>query len=414
MCLAKGEITWNLVKLITKKSGKYERERKVLLSLIEHYLKTGKPVGSNTLKETGFADLSSATIRNYFAHLEEEGYLMQQHTSGGRIPTDKAYRLYAQEYCQTTEHVADKNLSFEQLRSSETREIIAFLHQAAEQLAEETKMAVFLSAPRFEQDFIIGIKLMPIDSERCLCALVTDFGEIITEVLHTGQKLSAFAAKRMETYFNWRLTNQNKPENLNKEEEELALKLYNELMVRYIVSYSHFDHEEIYRTGFSSLLTYPEFHDPTLLTNSLALFENTHGMRLLLKECCKFKTLKFWIGEDLNPYSPQAKTDCAVIAAPYHINRQPVGAIGLLGPARMPYRQLFLILRQFAESISEALTNSLYKFKISMRQPKQKTIDLKQQEPILIGQAGRLLLEDKSHAQIKKTPDLNNQASRRK
>ncbi len=389
-----------LLKLIAKKSGKSERERKVLLSLIEHYLKTGKPVGSNTLKDTGFADLSSATIRNYFANLENEGYLLQQHTSGGRIPTDKAYRLYAEEYSQNADCLANTPPPvFSQLRSRETREIIAFLQQAAVKLSEKTQTAVFLSAPRFEQDFIIGIKLIVIDSERCLCALMTDFGDIITEVLYIEQKLNAIAVKRVEAYFNWRLTGHNKPDNLSQEEEELALKLYNELMVRYIVSYSHFEHEEIYRTGFSSLLAYPEFHDPNLLANSLALFENTHGMRLLLTECSKLKTLKFWIGEDLNPYTSQAKPNCAVIAIPYHINHQAVGAIGLLGPARMPYRSLFSLLRQFAESISEALTNSLYKFKISMRQPTQETIDLKQQELRMVGQTRRLLLEDKSPAQ---------------
>ena len=74
-----------------KKSAKYDiGKRKVLIGLVEYFIKTGKPVGSNTLKETGFGDLSSATIRNYFAHLETEGYLTQQHSSGGRIPTNLA------------------------------------------------------------------------------------------------------------------------------------------------------------------------------------------------------------------------------------------------------------------------------------------------------------------------------------
>ena len=88
------------IKTQPKKSGKTDRERKVLIGLVEHYIQTGKPVGSNVLKDVGFDDLSSATIRNYFAHLEEEGYLAQQHSSGGRIPTDQAFKLYANEYCQ--------------------------------------------------------------------------------------------------------------------------------------------------------------------------------------------------------------------------------------------------------------------------------------------------------------------------
>ena len=86
--------TWKPIPI--KRMGKQERERKVLLGLVEYYIQTGKPVGSNTLKEAGFEDLSSATIRNYFANLEEEGYLVQSHSSGGRIPTDLSYRTYAE------------------------------------------------------------------------------------------------------------------------------------------------------------------------------------------------------------------------------------------------------------------------------------------------------------------------------
>lgn len=82
-----------------KKMSKEEREKTVLLGLVDHYIREGKPVGSNTLKDVGFQDLSSATLRNYFSILEDQGYLHQQHISGGRIPTAAAYRIYAQEQC---------------------------------------------------------------------------------------------------------------------------------------------------------------------------------------------------------------------------------------------------------------------------------------------------------------------------
>ena len=100
-----------------KRVGKQDRERKVLLGLVEYYIQTGKPVGSNALKESGFGDLSSATIRNYFAHLEETGYLIQSHSSGGRIPTDLAYRIYADENV-LVESAAVKSDIFNDLRGS--------------------------------------------------------------------------------------------------------------------------------------------------------------------------------------------------------------------------------------------------------------------------------------------------------
>ena len=397
----------------TRKSGKNEREKKILLGLIDCYIKTSKPVGSNTLKEAGFEDLSSATIRNYFAHLEEEGYLTQQHSSGGRIPTAKAFRLYAYECIAQSAQKSPKEKVFDSLQKIETRAINTLLQQAAEQLALLTHTAVFLSAPRFDQDFIVSMKLVAIDVTRCLCVMMTDFGEIKTEILHVDNKLGTLSAKRIEAYFNWRLNGQQKPDNLSTEEEELAKKLYNELLVRYIVGYSQFNEEEIYRTGFSGLLNHPEFQDPTVLADSLALFENTHGIRLLLKECSKHNTLKLWIGDDLLTYASQPNPDCSIIAIPYHVNNQPVGAVGLLGPQRLPYRTLFALLQNFSQRISEAMTRNLYKFKITLKPPKEETIDLKKRP--LIAETRRLLLEDRSNNSLLiKKQDSSKKTARRK
>lgn len=367
-----------------KQSNRGQRQRKVLLALVEHHIKTGKPVGSATLKEVGFPNLSSATIRNYFTCLEEDGYLRQQHSSAGRIPTDRAYRVYAEELMQ---HRIPAYLgSMEPINGEETREIAHYLQKVAEWLSEQTKSAVFLSAPRFDHDFVVAIKLVRVSSQKLVCLLITEFGEIQTIVLHTDLKLSSFSVKRVEDYCQWRLNGLQKPDNLEKEEETLAQSLYNEAMLRYIVRYSHFIDEEIYRTGFSKLLLYPEFRDPHLLGNSLALFENAHSMRLLLRECSSTNQLKFWIGDDLLTYSQQPP-HCSVIATPYSVNQQPVGAIGILGPMRMPYRDLFGILGRLSEEVSDMLTRSLYKFKIKYRQPEQQMLYLpKQEQQRVLGQ----------------------------
>jgi len=379
--------------IIVKKSAKEDRERRVLLGLIEYYLKTGKPVGSNTLKDAGFEDLSAATIRNYFANLEDTGYLSQQHSSGGRIPTEKAFRLYALEHIDSNILSEEVEKECRELRSSESREVAAYLQLAAEKLSQLTNSAVFLSAPRFDQDFITGLRLVGIDHSRCLCVLITDFGVIQTELLHVEKKLSAFTIKRMEDYFHWRLTGHNKPENLENEEEELAQKIYNELMVRYIVDYSNFTEEEIYRTGFSKLISYPEFQDTKILASSLALFENTHSMRLLIRECSAFNNVKYWIGSDLSTYTT-VTPDCTVMAIPYRINNQIAGAIGLLAPLRIPYKEIIGLLRAFGESISEALTRNIYKFKIKYRQPQEEPLYLQKEKHHLIGQSRLFLLED--------------------
>jgi len=350
------------------RTGKQSREFRVLLGLVEHYLKTGRPVGSNTLKESDFEELSSATIRNYFAKLEEEGYLIQAHSSGGRIPTPKAYRTYIQENIDSALIPREAVEPLREIRISETREITTLLQKSADTLSSLSKMAVFLSAPRFDHDYIVSLKLVPIDHSRCLCILVTDFGVIKSEVIPTENKISSFAAKRIESYFHWRLTGLDKPRLTDEQEEKLAQQLYNEIMIRYIVNYSNFIDAELYRTGMSKLLQYPEFADVEVLSNALSLFENAHDIHLLVKDCCKHNQLKSWIAEDLAPFSPSIP-NCAILAIPYYINQSPAGAIGLMGPLCIPYRELFGLLKGFSANISEALTNNLFKFKITVRYP---------------------------------------------
>lgn len=369
--------------------SKKERERLVLMGLIEYYIHTGLPVGSNTLKEAGFEELSSATIRNYFAELEKEGYLKQQHTSGGRIPTESAFRLYAQEASATTA-LPEQQQRIKSLKSGETREITSYLHDSIEELSSLTNCAGFVSAPRFDHDFVREIKMIKIDTERCLAVLLTDFGVVQTELLHVGSSLTPAATGRMEEYFLWRITGLDKPKNIEFEEEELAQQLYNELMVRYVISYSTFTDEDIYRTGFSKLLAYDEFHEAANLAKSLTILENRQTLRLFLREGSHTGKVKFWMGEDLKAIAAVAP-QCAVIVCPYSIGHQFVGAIGLMCPLRIDYKHLFRLMKSFAEAIGQTLTKSVYKFKITYRQPTQEIGFLIQQE--------KALLEDKRNHQ---------------
>lgn len=346
--------------LIPRKPPKDKREKWVLLGLIDLYLETGKPVGSNTLRENGFDTLSSATIRNYFAKLEEEGLLKQQHSSGGRIPTPLAYKLYAETYLKSPLIDEKENKLLRQNIRKETRELAVYLQSVAEVLSEATHCAVFLSAPRFDHDFVLDIKLVGIDSNRCLCVIITDFGQVMTELLYDSKKMSSFTLKRLENFFRWRLTGLDKP-TLSADEEILAARFYNEVMMRHLVGSTHFTTEDIYKTGFSKLLAYPDFNDATALADGLGLFENEEALRTLLQDCAKAGDLSCWIGGSLQ--------GCSALAIPYKINQSIAGSIAILGPNRIPYRKLFGILQTASEAISESLTSSLYKFKITFRHP---------------------------------------------
>lgn len=378
-----------------KKPKKDEREKAVLLGLVQLYLTSGKPIGSNTLRENGFDDLSSATIRNYFAKLEETGYLKQQHSSGGRIPTEQAYKLYAETYLHSPLLEEKEKRALQKNLSQENREVASYLQHVAEIVSTWCSGAVFLSAPRFDQDFVRDLKLVKIDPLRCLCILITDFGLVHTEILHTEKKLSQFSIKRIESYFHYSVTGFDKP-SLSSEEEALAKKLYKEVMLRHIVRYSNFPMEDIYKTGFSKLLSYPDFNDATALANGLSLFENQDHLRKILRDCAEEGSIKTWIGNDLYPLSESASF-CSVVAVPYKIGQTIVGSIAILGPSRLPYRRVFGILQTVSETLSESLTKSMYKFKISYRKPKPSSMELNHTGSVFVDQTQCLLLENKTH-----------------
>jgi heat-inducible transcriptional repressor len=375
------------MKMLTpKKPAKQDREKLILFALVELYLKTGKPIGSNTLKDSGFKTLSSATIRNCFSKLEEDGYLKQQHSSGGRVPTPLAYKLYAEAHIKNPILGEAEKKWIKKHLFRETREIASYLQRAAEALSEMTGCAVFLSAPRFDQDFLLDVKLLSIDQNRVLCVLITDFGIIHTETLHTEKKLSTFVLKRLEAYFNSKLTGQEKPK-LDPEEEVLAEGLYKEIMLRHIVSYTNFSAEDLFQAGFSKFLSFPDFS--SALASGLSLFENKSELRNLLNQCMKKGETTCLIGEGLDPYSSETST-CSAILVPYRIHQTFCGAFGILGPNRISYRELFGILQAASEAISESLTRSMYKFKITFRQPQAGHTSFIPEKP-----APELLIENK-------------------
>lgn len=382
-----------LKSLTPKKPAKDQREKLILFGLVDLYLQQGKPIGSNTLRENGFETLSSATIRNYFSKLEEEGYVKQPHSSGGRIPTILAYKTYVEEHLDKPRLAPEEKKKIDQWLKKETREVASYLLQTVEKMSEITHCAAFLSAPRFDQDFILEIKLLYIDHRRLLCVLVTDFGLIRTEVLYTEKKLSSFTLKRLEAYFNWRLTGIDKP-TLDPEEEALGAQLYKEIMLRHVVSYTNFSAEDLFQAGFSKLLAYSDFNDAAALASGLSLFENKQMLRQLLSITCEQGKLMCWIGDDLHPFAPEA-TACTVITIPYRINQTICGSLGILGPNRIPYRELFGQMQEIARVLSESLTKSVYKFKISFRSPKPSHLEFQKNYPGFLDQSQTLLLENK-------------------
>ncbi len=354
----------------TRKLPKTDREQAVLLGVVELYLTLNKPIGSQTLQENGFKSLSTATIRNYFGKMESQGYLKQQHTSGGRLPTGKAFRFYADHFLHQGVIENSQEKTLQAALSKEAKEITALISRAAEALSEETKCAVFISTPRFDQDFIHDVRLLMLESDKILSVLITDFGLIRTETIYLDQGVTTPFLRSVEEYFLWRMNKGEKPFFQSEAESKLSQRIYNEVMVRHMVGYANFPAEDILRTGLSRLLSHQEFNDAAALARSLSLLEDQTQMRALLRECCKQNQLLSWIGDELCPYVPP-ESECSVVSIPYKIGENSVGAVAILGPMRLPYRNIFGLLQAFSQRLSHRLTESSYKFKITFRQPEE-------------------------------------------
>lgn len=379
---------------MTTRVGTIEKEKTVLIGIVELYIKLSKPIGSQTLKDSTFKSMSSATLRNYCAKLEKAGYLVQHHSSSGRIPTPMAFEYYATRMLEMDNPEKVEDNQIHELLDSNEKDVAYYLQHAAETLSQLTSCPSFIISPRFDQDFICKIQLVTIDDFRVLGVISTDFGSIHTQVLHLPEKLSQFTLKRLEEYFHFCLTGLDEPK-LEEFEEGLAKKFYNEIALQHFVSYTNMYHEDIYKAGFSTLLNYPEYHDPESLSEMLSLFDHPIKLQKILKTCMSNEALSFWIGENLKQFSNKSKNS-TLIAIPYFIHQKLVGAIAILGPTRMPYKKNFRVLQEFSKSLSNCLTKIIYKYKITYRQSQSTLLEAKTDEPKMIALAHKSIMKKKT------------------
>ncbi|EPJ21030.1 heat-inducible transcription repressor HrcA [Chlamydia psittaci 02DC21] len=314
--------------------------------------------------------MSTATIRNYFAELEAEGFLKKNHVSGGRIPTDLAFRYYVDHRADCPqEDLPETTMNLLNQLPEESQNIVKDLQKASELLGEALQLPTCFSSPRFENDSVTNIQLSLVDEQRVVVILSTEFGQIFTDTLWLAETSNYASLKRIETFLQNYLRKQPPSESLSQKEEDLGMTLYNEVVVRYLTRYCNFSEEDLYQTGLSKLLKYDAFKDPDMLALGLSFFENRRHMCKLLDIGMHRDRPTAFIGSELSDIFGTPNPHCAVITTPYYMNRTPLGAFGVLGPINLPYKEIYKTLTIFADKVKESLTQSFYKFKLSFRRP---------------------------------------------
>jgi heat-inducible transcriptional repressor len=368
-----------------KRAGRKDRERKILISLVEYYLRTGKPVGSHTLQETENSDLSSATIRNYFVSLEQAGYLTQQHISGGRIPQAKAFVEYAS-YCldELSQEPATHDSPLPIDENIDTDAVVSILQQTAHSLSQKANLATAISSPRFDHDVVKEITFVFIDTNRTLAVIITEFGLVHTHTISPPFTITPTLLRKADRFARARLFQETiESDSFEPEELDQVRTIYQEAIASYFVRYSSVSQEDLWRAGFSRLLQCPDFDASNSLTAPLSLFENTTAIRALMRETVRSATLKFWIGEALLPHII-GTPNCAFLAVPYLIGSRPVGAIAVIGPMRLLYRDVFKLLRSVSLQLSRTLSRCFVHHRISYRNRESHTVFLQDDQRLAL------------------------------
>ncbi|MCY4753580.1 heat-inducible transcriptional repressor HrcA [Pelomonas aquatica] len=330
-----------------------ERSKSLLKTLVERYIADGQPVGSRTLSKASGLELSPATIRNVMADLEELGLIASPHTSAGRIPTPRGYRLFVD--TMLTAQPSLVSVDAVPLQPDQPQRVIA---SAAQLLSSLSNFVGVVTAPKKPSVFH-HIEFLRLGERRVLVILVSPDGDVQNRVIFTPQDLSqaelAEASNRLNAGYAG-LTLEGVRERLRSEVDALrgeiaglmsaAVRVGTEAMAQ--------QDEQVVVSGERNLLTVQDFsHDMGSLRRLFDLFEQKTQLMRLLDTSSRAEGVRIYIGGESQvvPYE-----ELSIVSAPYEVDGQVVGTLGVIGPTRMAYDRMIQIVDITSRMVGQALS----------------------------------------------------------
>lgn len=320
-----------------------ERKLKILQAIIKNYLQTGEPVGSRTISKFTDLQLSSATIRNEMADLEDMGYIIQPHTSAGRIPSDKGYRLYVDTM------LAHKNKEVEQMRQNlieKADKVDHILQQVVKVLAANTNYASLVTTSSKKGRNIKFIQLSALSDDQMLMVLVLDGNVVKNQIIHTDEVCDNEVMLKLNLVFNTFLQGKNL-DTINisvvqnmKEQVGVYSHLVSTILDEIALILKDDEEPEIYTSGATNILKYPELSDNGKASELLYTFEEKRMLSHLITDKLgenEDRGIQVYIG---NETSVDTMKDCSVVTATYEIEEGVYGKVGIIGPKRMDYEKV--------------------------------------------------------------------------
>ena len=335
-----------------------DRARTLLKTLVERYIQDGQPVGSRTLARDSGMNLSPATIRNVLADLEELGLVASPHTSAGRIPTVQGYRLFV-----------DRLLTIKPLRSSvvdqfklklDIAERQKVIGSASSLLSEVTNLAGLVMLPRRASVILQHIEFLPLTANRILVILVINNQEVQNRIIHTDRQFSADELHRVANYLNQEFAGkeltsirQHIVNSLQQTRDDMHTLMQTAAeMADQIVKTSQSD--DYIMAGETNLMHYAEMANMDKLRQLFEAFSTKRDILHILDHSIHADGVQIFIGEE-SGYS--AFGECSLVTAPYKVEDQVVGVLGVIGPTRMAYDRVIPVVDVTAKILSSLLSS---------------------------------------------------------
>lgn len=333
-----------------------ERKLKILQAIISDFISTAEPVGSRTLSKNYDLGVSAATIRNEMADLEDMGYLTHPHTSAGRVPSGKAYRLYVNEIMKKQElSQREKNAISKRLQANIT-ELDKTIEYAAKILSEITNLTSFAMAPRPDEEILKFIKILPVDDYTVVIMIVSESGKVTNTTLrlrvpYEEESLTILSKSMTYSYKGKTLSQALTVDIIQSFETDIEAMsvLARDIMPNFMKTLEDMLNVNLYFDGLTNIFSIPEYNDIDRAKMFMEMINKKEDFTKTL--ISRDDGLLITIGEE-NP--DVSMKDYSLITATYHIDGQLVGKLGVVGPTRMKYGEITSVIEYLTDNISQA------------------------------------------------------------
>ncbi len=333
-----------------------KRAKHLLKILVNRYIYEGQPIGSRTLSQDNSLGLSSATIRSVMADLEDMGLVCSPHTSAGRIPTVRGYRLFVDNLLQIKPLTNKEEYDLRQHFAIEC-DNQHLLEQTSNLLSNLTNLTSLVTLPKCCDKSLRHIEFLSLSNKRVLAILVFNNAEVENRIIHTSHHYSATELQTAANYLNTAC--------IGKDIKTVRKNLLNELqaarqnMDKFMQTVTEMAEKafndvdnDFVMTGQTNLMAFAELSNIEKLKNLFVAFNEKRDILHLLEQALKTQSMQIFIGEECGN---KVLVDCTVITSPYIVKDKVIGVIGIIGPTRIPYERVIPIVNLTAKLLGSAL-----------------------------------------------------------